>query len=224
MGAIAGAAVAVLVLTTAAVAVLWSISDPVPPARPAAEPPQSPSTDRVVDPEPPSDLGEDESWLSDMDLEAATLVTPESLLWNVTAVGEQVRSGPGGLLVGTMAIDATVPFEVVADEIGDGATVGMEDDSRAWVTRTVTVLGRELRVEATGTVQVESGQVVVEPRTIDIGGPDLLGEALGGAVRQLVTIRHSVEGIPDGLVLQEVGVQDDGFRVRLEGEDVRLGG
>ena len=43
-------------------------------------------------------------------------------------------------------------------------------------------------------------------------------------MRELVTIRQPVEGVPDGLVLQEVTVQDDGFRARLSGTDVRLGG
>ena len=49
-------------------------------------------------------------------------------------------------------------------------------------------------------------------------------EAVGAAVRELVTIRQPVEGVPEGLVLQEVAVQDDGFRARLSGTDVRLGG
>ena len=39
-----------------------------------------------------------------------------------------------------------------------------------------------------------------------------------------MTIRQPVEGVPEGLVLKEVTVQDDGFRALLSGEDVRLDG
>jgi hypothetical protein len=37
-----------------------------------------------------------------------------------------------------------------------------------------------------------------------------------------VTIEQTVEGLPEGLVLRDVAVQDDGFRARLDGVDVRL--
>lgn len=42
-------------------------------------------------------------------------------------------------------------------------------------------------------------------------------------VRELVTIREPVESVPAGLVLREVTMQDNGFRARLDGTDVRLG-
>ena len=97
------------------------------------------------------------------------------------------------------------------------------EGGQAAVVRTVEVLGRELRVVATGTVEVEGGSLVVEPRSIDIGGPDFLSNAIGTVVRSLVTIEHEIEGLPEGLVLQDVTVQEDGFRANLTGADVRLG-
>ncbi len=90
------------------------------------------------------------------------------------------------------------------------------------VVRTVEALGRELRVIATGTVEVEAGRLVVEPRSIDFGGPDFLSDATAAVVRRLVAIEHDIEGLPEGLVLQDVAVQGDGFRARLLGEDVQL--
>jgi hypothetical protein len=120
-------------------------------------------------------------------------------------------------------VDATVPFEVVADGLGDGTVVRAADDGQATVVRTVEVLGRNLRVVATGSVDVEAGRVVVEPRSIDIGGPDFLSDTLAVVVRRLVTIEHDIEGLPEGLVLQGVTVQSDGFRADLRGEDVDLG-
>ncbi|WP_258061898.1 LmeA family phospholipid-binding protein [Arthrobacter sp. ZGTC412] len=96
------------------------------------------------------------------------------------------------------------------------------DGGQAMVVRTVEALGRELRVIATGTVEVEAGRLVVEPRSIDFGGPDFLSDATAAVVRRLVAIEHDIEGLPEGLVLQDVAVQGDGFRARLLGEDVQL--
>jgi hypothetical protein len=88
--------------------------------------------------------------------------------------------------------------------------------------RTVELVGRELRVVATGTVEVEDGRLVVEPRNIDLGGPDFIGDAIAAVVRGLVTIEHDIEGLPEGLTLQDVTVREDGFRAGLAGQDVRL--
>jgi hypothetical protein len=90
------------------------------------------------------------------------------------------------------------------------------------VVRTVTVLGRGLRVTATGTVEAKAGKLVVEPRSIDFGGPDFLSDATASVVRRLVTIEYDIEGLPKGLVLQNVAVQGDGFRANLRGEDIKL--
>jgi hypothetical protein len=118
-------------------------------------------------------------------------------------------------------VDATVPFEVVARELGPGIVV-RRAGSRAQVIRTVLVAGRQLRVVATGDVTVVAGRLVVEPRSIDVGGPELLARSLADVARRLVTIEQDVEGLPEGLVLQRVTIEDAGFRAHLEGEDVRL--
>ena len=138
-------------------------------------------------------------------------------------MGQDIRSGPDGVVAGSLVVDATVPFEVIAEQLGgDGTTVRPAGRSQATVERTVELAGRQLRVEATGTVTVRDGRLVVEPRSIDIGGPDVLGEGLAGLARGLVTIEHSFETLPPGLVLEEVTVQDDGFRAHLVGQDVDL--
>ena len=121
-----------------------------------------------------------------------------------------------------MAVDATVPFEVVADQIGEDAWCAPATGREAVVERTVEVGGRSFHVVATGSVEVVDGRLVVEPTTIDLGGPSFLAGLIGSVVRGLVTIEHEVEGLPDGLVLQEVVVQDDGFRATLSGDDVRI--
>jgi hypothetical protein len=98
------------------------------------------------------------------------------------------------------------------------------DGGQATVVRAVTVLGRELRgtATATGTVEAKGGKLVVEPRSTDFGGPDVLSDATAVVVRRFVTVKHDIEGLPEGLVLQDVAVQGDGFRANLRGEDIKL--
>jgi len=214
-----GAVLAVLVLLAALAVLLWWASEPagrrVSPT-PGPAPALSPGTLR-----PPADLARDESWLADVVLDAGEVVTPGSQLQDVRAVARDVRTGPAGARAGNIVVDATVPFEVVARQLGSGIVV-RRSGSRAQVVRTVLVAGRRLRVVATGDVTVAAGRLVVEPRSIDVGGPPLLSETIGDVARRLVTIEQDVEGLPEGLVLQRVTVEDDGFRARLEGQDVRL--
>jgi len=217
-----GAAIAVLGLLLAGGLVLWWISEPVDDS-PPADPPRTTNADRQQRTEPPSDLVEGETWLGNMVLDAGTLATTESLLHDVTAIGQDVRTGPDSLVAGSLTVDATVPFEVVAEQVGgEGTTVSAASSSQATVERTVELAGRELRVVATGTVKVRNDKLVVEPRSIDIGGPDEVSEALAAVARGLVTIEHSFDALPPGLVLKEVTVQDDGFRANLVGQDVQL--
>lgn len=145
------------------------------------------------------------------------------MLRDVRAVGQDVVTGPDGLVAAQLTVDATVPFDVVGEELGDGSEVRAAGGGQVMVIRTVEALGRELRITATGTVDVEGGRLVMEPQSIDVGGPDFLSDATAAVVRTFVTIEHSIEGLPEGLVLQDVTVQDDGFRANLRGEDVLLG-
>lgn len=174
------------------------------------------------DAQPPADLQDGEVWLADLALDAGTLVTGDSMLRDVQARGHDVVTGQGGLVASRVTIDATVPFEVVAEELEGDSVVRAAEGGQAEVVRTIDVLGRELRVVATGTVEVEDGALVVEPRSIDIGGPDFLADLLADIARGLVTIEHDIEGLPEGVVLHDVTVQDDGFRAHLRGQDVEL--
>lgn len=219
--ALLGAAAAVLVLVLAAWVFLWSISDPVGDGT-AVPPTSSPTPSPTGSPAPPSDLDPAEMWLDDVVLDAGTVVLPDSTLRDVTAVARGVRTGPDGLAAATMVVDVTVPFDVVAAQIGEGARVRSGGRSEAVVERAVELAGRSFDVVATGSVEVVAGRLVVEPTTIGIGGPSFLAGVIGTVVRGLVTIEYEVEGLPEGLVLQDVVVRGDGFRANLRGEDVSL--
>ena len=217
-----GAAGMVLVLGVVAVILWWAVSNPAGGGEAAPVPLPTAGADRPPAAQPPADLREDQVWLADVALDAGTVVAAGSTLRDVRAVGQDVVASPDGLIAGQLAVDATVPFDVVGNKLGDGTVVSSADGGQASVVRTVTALGRELRVTATGTVEVKDGMLIVEPRSIDVGGPDFLSDATAAVVRRFVTIEHSIEGLPDGLVLQDVAVQGDGFRANLRGDDVKL--
>ena len=217
-----GAGGMVFLLAAAVVMVWWVASSPAGGGEARPVPPTTEGTGPRPAAEPPAGLGEDDVWLADLELDSGTVVAAGSTLRDVRAVGQDVVTGPDGLVAARLAVDATVPFEVVADELGGGSVVRPANGGQATVVRTVEALGRELLVTATGTVEVEGGKLVVEPSSIDVGGPDFLSGATAAVVRTFVTIEHSIEGLPEGLVLEDVTVQDDGFRTSLRGGNVRL--
>ncbi|WP_129336649.1 LmeA family phospholipid-binding protein [Cellulomonas endophytica] len=221
-----GAAAATLLLVVALVVTFWAVTSPADAGRaPGALP--SPGAGATAGPSggagvPPSDLVEGELWFGDLALDAGTVALPGSTLTDVTASGRGVRTGADGLVAAAMSVSGTVPFAVVAAELGDDVVLRAGAGGEAVVERTVVVAGRRLDVVASGTVEVVAGRLVVEPTSVDLGGPSFLARPLGALVRRLVTVEHGIEGLPEGLRLERVVVQDDGFRADLRGERVRL--
>ena len=217
-----GALGMLLLLTVMAVILWFVISDPPAESSQTTSPtPVTPSSAAAV---PPSDLGEDEIWLGNIDVNSDIIVLPDSSLIDVDARGYGARSGPDGVIVDQLEVLATVPFDVVAEELGRNSRVSAASDGQARVEGSVTVLGRSLRIVATGTVEAKNELLVVEPRSIDLGGPDVVSRAVAGVVRQFVRIEHPIAGLPPNLVLQDVEIQQDGFRAELSGQDVVLAG
>ncbi|KRE61097.1 LmeA family phospholipid-binding protein [Nostocoides sp. Soil756] len=172
---------------------------------------------------PPADLAADETWLGSVELSSSDLVSAEGGLSGVRARGTGVRFGPEGLHADTLRVSATVPFATVAEQIGPGASVYAAPGGRAGITRSADLLGRTVTIRATGTVRADGGQLLIEPETVDLGGPAFLDAVVGAAARALVTIRQPVPGVPAGLVLRTVTTTPSGFAVVLDGADVTVG-
>ncbi|MFW5468663.1 LmeA family phospholipid-binding protein [Knoellia sp. CPCC 206435] len=212
-----GAVSMLVALVVAVLALVLSIGSPgsgadVPSPRSSASTPGS----------PPPDLAVGETWLRDVRLTSADVATADGGLRDVTAVGSAVTLTSDGLRAGRLDIDATLPFETAAAQIGGGVELYAADAGLAGLSRRVNVLGRDVEVSATGTVRAVDGRLVIEPETIDLDGPDWLDSAASALVRQLVTIRHTVEGVPEGMALTSVSVQEGGFRAHLRGDDVAI--
>lgn len=220
-----GAAAMVLVLVVIA-GLLWmaasrppedGAADPTPTSTPVPSP-----TGPVAVPTPPADLPDDQVWLGDVDLDSASLVAAGTPLLDVVASGRDVTSGQDGITAEWVRLTGTVPFHVVATELGPDTLVEPAAGEEVRVVRTIELLGRAVDVVATGTVEVADGRLVMEPTSIDVDGGGFLSAVLTRLARAFVSIEHDIKGLPEGLSLQHVDVVDDGFRATLEGEDVTL--
>lgn len=171
---------------------------------------------------PPADLTENETWLGAVELRGQDVVSADAELDDVVATGSGVRFSEAGLQADRLDLEATLPFETVATQVGEDVRLYDAGDGLAGIERQVTILGRDLTVSAEGTVTADGGQLLIEPETVDLGGPDFLDNALSSLARSLVTIRQPVPGVPEGMALTDVTVTDAGFAASLSGTDVTI--
>ena len=171
----------------------------------------------------PADLTADETWLGAVELRSQDVVSAQGDLVDVVATGSGVRFSEAGLRAQSLDIDATIPFATVAEQVGQDVTVYDAGNGKTGVERQVTILGRDITLKATGTVTADGGQLLIEPETIDLGGPSFLDAAASTLVRSLATIRQDVPGVPAGMSLDAVAVTPQGFDAQLSGTDVTIG-
>jgi hypothetical protein len=171
----------------------------------------------------PADLTEDETWLGAVELRSQDVVSAKGDLVDVVATGSGVRFSQEGLRAQRLDIDATIPFATVAEQVGQDVTVYDAGNGKTGVERQVTILGRDITLKATGTVSADGGQLLIEPETVDLGGPSFLDSAASTLARSLATIRQDVPGVPTGMSLTAVQVTPQGFDAQLSGTDVVVG-
>ena len=141
---------------------------------------------------------------------------------DVSANGRGIRVSDKGIHAQHLDLEATLPWAVAATQVGEGVELYAAGSGRAGISRTIEVLGQRVPVKATGTVRADNGELVIEPESVDLDGPDWLDTVASAAARALVTIRQPVQGVPDGLRLTGVSVIDTGFRATLSGDGVTI--
>lgn len=213
-----GVVATVAVLGIALAALVLSLSPPGDRSEPAQLPAGVPPA-----PTRPADLGADETWFASVDLTTDLVATADGPLHDVDAEGTGVRVGPDGIGAESLEVRATLPFATAAEQIGEGVSLTDAGGNRVRVSRTVSLAGRDVTLSGTGSVRVEDGRLVVQPRTVDVG-PGWLSSVASGAVEDLVTVRHTVQGLPEGTRLRSISVTEEGFAVHLSGREVQLSG
>ena len=159
-------------------------------------------------------------------LTAAELGQPEGTSADITLHGVEVPLS--GVLSGSVdqvpveRIDgtATLSYDLISTQLGRDTELTREGDGLR-ITRTVEVLGQELRLTAAGQVTLEGSDLVVDVDEAAGAGIDVPGWLLERAV-DLLDIRYTVPALPFGLQLTDVTPAADGVVITVEATDTVL--
>ena len=83
----------------------------------------------------------------------------------------------------------------------------------AGVERQATILGRDVTLQAAGTVSADSGQLLIGPETVDLGGPSFLDSAASTLARSLCHDPPRRGRRAGGDVVEGFGAQSNGTDV-----------
>ncbi len=114
--------------------------------------------------------------------------------------------------------EVLVPFDTVAEQIGEGVTVTRSSEGVV-VTDTIDVLGQDIEISGTGQLSVvgpsELGVTVVGLNLAGIDIPDSLVDQL----QEQLSFTYELPPLPFGLGIVEATTTDDGFEVTAEATD-----
>ncbi|WP_100500742.1 LmeA family phospholipid-binding protein [Geodermatophilus chilensis] len=158
-----------------------------------------------------ADLGQPEGTRADVSLRGVQVALSDVLSGSVQEVPVEGIDGT-----------ATLPYALLADELGPGTTV-TRDGEGLRVQRTVAVAGVSLPVTATGTVSLDGDTLVVDVDEASGAGVDLPGY-LVDQVSDALDLRYRIPPLPFGLQVTGVAPADDGVRVQVEAVDTVLRG
>jgi hypothetical protein len=159
-------------------------------------------------------------------LTAAELGQPEGTDADIALHGVQVPVS--AVLSGSLAdvpvdrIDgtATLSYALLSSQLGQDTELTREGDGLR-ITRTVEILGQQLRLTAVGQVTLEGSDLVVDVQEATGAGVEIPDFLLSRAA-DLLDLRYPVPALPFGLRLTTVRPADDGVDIRVEATDTVL--
>lgn len=116
---------------------------------------------------------------------------------------------------------AVVPYDELVRRSGDRELTVAPEGDRLRLRGEVQVLGRELEATALSRLTVENGALVLTAESFDVGS-DAVDSLLTGALHGVFDLRVDLDGLPYGLVVEDVQVQPDGLAVRASADDTVL--
>ena len=117
---------------------------------------------------------------------------------------------------------ATLSYARLAEQLGGDTTLTQDGDGIR-LSKSVTVLGFDFPLTATGTVALDGQDVVVDITDASAGSADVPGFVLDTA-EDLLDFTYQVPALPFGLQLTSVQPATDGVNVRVEARDTVLSG
>jgi hypothetical protein len=159
-------------------------------------------------------------------LTAGQLGQPEGTRADIALHGVQVPLS--AVLSGSLAevpvdrIDgtATLSYALISSELGQDTELTREGE-RLRITRTVEVLGQELRLTAVGEVSLDGSDLVVDVQEAAGAGVEVPGFLVDRAA-DLLDLRYPVPALPFGLQVTSVRPAAEGVDVGLEAVDTVL--
>ena len=115
---------------------------------------------------------------------------------------------------------ATLSYALLSAQLGSDTELEREGDGLR-ITRTVEVLGQQVRLTATGQVALDGNDLVVDVEEASGAGVDVPGFLLDRAT-DLLDLRYPVPALPFGLQLTGVRPAADGVDIRVEATDTVL--
>ncbi len=158
-----------------------------------------------------ADLGQPEGTRADVSLRGVQVALSDVLSGSVQEVPVQGIDGT-----------VTLPYALLADELGAGTTVTRDGDGLR-VQRTVEVAGVSLPLTARGTVSLDGDTLVVDVGEVSGAGVDV-PSFLVEQVSDALDVRYPIPELPFGLQVTGVEPADDGAQVRVEAVDTVLRG
>lgn len=179
----------------------------------ASQPPPAPA----ASPAPPADLAAGEAWLPDVTFSTARLLSDTLDLREVRVNGSGARAASDGTIrADRLDVDAVMTFDAVERQVGNGLQLAPAGNGLVRATQPMSILGRSVNVTADAVVRPDGDRIVIEPQHVQGAGP------LDGLVGRMPGITRPVEGLPAGMRLTEVRVEDQGFRVHATGSNVTI--
>jgi hypothetical protein len=158
-----------------------------------------------------ADLGQPERTRADVSLRGVQVALSDVLSGSVQEVPVEGVDGT-----------VTLPYGLLADELGPSATVTRDGDGLR-VQRTVEVAGVSLPLTARATVSLDGDTLVFDVGDVSSAGvdvPPFLVEQVGDAL----DVRYRIPPLPFGMQVTGVEPADDGLRLRVEAVDTVLRG
>ncbi len=150
----------------------------------------------------------------------------ELMVRDVTAVLDGVTRRRDAYSAERVRYRVTLPYQTLQAQLPrQGVDVGRAPGDRLTVRMTASVFGQEVAVSGTADVEVAGPSALqVRGRSIEVLGVEIDDAILAGRLREALTFRVAVPGLPPGTGLESVAVRRDGLEVVLRGQDVALSG
>ena len=156
-----------------------------------------------------ADLGQPEGTSADVSLQGVRVALSDVLSGSVQQVPVERVDGT-----------ATLSYDLLAAQLGPGATVTREGDGLR-VERTVEISGVTVPLTATGTLALDGDTLVVDVDEVTSDGVDVPG-FLTDRVSDALDLRYGIPELPFGLQVTGVAAGDDGVRVAVSATDTVL--